>query len=63
MFSDDHSVVRQALCGKAADEKVLASLSALEEKLERLKQISPAFANVSFSPQVERLIARNSTVV
>lgn len=64
MYNDHHQVVRNTLNSKKpADEKTLASLSALEERLDRLKRLSPIFANVSFSEDVERLVSRASAAV
>ncbi len=40
---------------KPVDEGVLASVAILSDRLERLKNSSPLFAGVSFSPAVEQL--------
>ena len=48
-------VVGASLNGKRpVDEQTYASVAALSERLERLRQ-SPLFAGVTFSPHVERL--------
>jgi hypothetical protein len=52
-------VVSRSLSGKrAVDEQTLASLAVLTERLERLKKISPAFSDVSFSRHVKKLRSR-----
>ena len=50
-----YQVVGASLSGKRpVDEQTYASVAALSERLERLRQ-SPLFAGVTFSPHVERL--------
>ena len=53
----DHCrVVRESLANdKTVDQQVLTSLSVLNDRLELLKTMSPAFSIVCFSPGVEQL--------
>jgi len=49
-------VVNESLAGSSAvNEKVLNSISVLGDRLERLKKMSPLFADIGFSPDVENL--------
>ncbi len=51
-------VLREGLAGqRPADELVLASAVVLSERLESLKRSSPLFEAVSFSPEVEAMMA------
>lgn len=49
-------VVRQQLSGeRLVDEDVTRSVGVLADRLARLKRLSPMFAAVSFSPEVEAM--------
>ncbi|MHC4456413.1 MAG: hypothetical protein ACYS0I_04835 [Planctomycetota bacterium] len=63
MDSNHCQIVADSITGKrAVDEKTFASVSILEERLERLKKLDKAFGNVSFSPDVEQLLRRKNTI-
>ena len=50
-------IVMDSLAGKReVDEKTMASVAILREKLERLKSLNEAFNSVAFSAAVEKLI-------
>ncbi len=56
-------IVEKSLAGKrAVDEKTLASLEILTERLERLRKLDKSFANIEFSSAVERLKGRKNKV-
>ncbi len=59
-FERDHfKVVKEAVEGKReADEQTIASIDALEERLQRLKKMSKIFDEVRFSTAVKRILAR-----
>lgn len=51
-------IVRQGLTGlHQADELTLASATLLAERLERVNQLGGAFEQVSFSPQMQAMMA------
>lgn len=58
----DHcQVVQASLAGnKAVDQQVLTSLAVLNDRLELLKTMNPAFSTVCFSPGVEQLKTHSS---
>jgi hypothetical protein len=60
----DHChIVSESLAGlREPDEQAQASLAVLSERLERLKKASGAFSGVAFSPYVEKLKSRASTI-
>ena len=47
---------------KALDEQVFSSLTVLSERLERLKKLDSAFADVAFSTAVEKLLRQENAV-
>ena len=56
-------IVTESLAGKReVNEQTFASLTILEERLERLKHLNSAFSDVSFSPDAEKLISRKNAV-
>jgi len=56
-------IVGASLSGKRpVDDKTYASVAALSDRLERLRQ-SPLFAGVTFSPEVEQLRQRAEVAV
>lgn len=56
-------IVAECLAGKReVDEQTLASLSVLDERLEKLKKLGGAFSGVVFSGAVERLRTQIGTV-
>ena len=56
-------IVKDSLIGeRAVDQQTFASLTILTERLERLKKLDRAFGNVTFSPAVEELKARQDTI-
>ena len=57
-------VLRQGLVGqRMVDEEVLTSAAVLSDRLEMLKRTSPLFEAVSFSPEVEAVMAEQLTAV
>ncbi len=56
-------VVTESLAGKREiDEQTYASLTILEERLERLKRVNGIFSGVAFSPDAEKLLSQKNTV-
>ena len=56
MDADHLGIVNSCLHeSRRADDQVMASVAVLNERMERLKTIHPAFAGVSFSPQLQQL--------
>lgn len=63
MYTDHIEMVKEALAGtRKVDEQTLSSMAALEERLDRLKSMSPAFAGISFSPAVEGMMKRAAVI-
>ena len=63
MDSHHCQLVAESLSGERdVDERTFASLSILAERLERLRELGPAFGKVGFSSDVEQLLGRNSAV-
>jgi hypothetical protein len=57
-------IVREALEGKRTfDEKALASLTALEEKLKKLKQLNKLFNDVDFSAAAKKALFQKDTLL
>ena len=57
-------VLRQGLSGqRLVDEDVVSSAVLLADRLSRLKMTSPMFEAVSFSPDVEAMMAANMAAV
>lgn len=49
-------IVAESLTGqREMDEKTLAALAVLDERLRRLKKLGGVFSHVAFSPQVEKV--------
>jgi hypothetical protein len=56
-------VVAESLAGKReVNDKTLASLAVLDDRLERLRKLGGAFSGVVFSRAVEQLRTQTSTV-
>ena len=64
MFADEQdafSIVSESLDGtRVMNEATFSSASVLAERLERLKQGSVLFEEVSLSPYVEKLLSREA---
>jgi hypothetical protein len=57
-------MLRQGLVGqRPVDEEVLTSAAILGDRLEILKRTNPLFEAVSFSPEVEAMMAEQLTAV
>ena len=55
--------VAESLAGKRkVDEQTFASLAILDERLERLRNLSEAFSGVQFSPNAAKLLARKNAI-
>ncbi len=60
---DHWETVMEALNkGKEVDDHVLASVSVLADRLERIKRAYPILADLGFSPEVQVLVDRCSHV-
>ncbi|HSV98575.1 MAG TPA: hypothetical protein VLI39_00275 [Sedimentisphaerales bacterium] len=56
-------IVGQSLAGeRPVDEQTNVSMAILADRLERLKQNSPLFAGVMFSPYVQKMQRRAEAV-
>ncbi len=61
-MNNEIAVLRQGLTGqRPVDEAVLTSAAILSDRLDMLKQSSPLFEHVSFSPEVEAMMAGQLT--
>ncbi len=56
LFADHCEVVKETLSGKRiVDEQTLASVSVLNDRLERVKKLGSRFSRIEFSPAVRQL--------
>ncbi len=56
MCASEFQIIQDALAGrKEADERALAVLAVLEERLERIKALGGGFSEVGFSSDVRKL--------
>ena len=59
MFADNgenYIVLSESISGeRALDEQTFSAIAVFAERLERLKQSSPHFSDIGFSPMVEEL--------
>ena len=63
-MNNEIEILRQGLTGqRPVDDAVLTSAAVLSDRLEMLKRNSPMFDAVSFSPEVEAMMARQLTAV
>lgn len=63
-MNNEIAVLRQGLTGqRPVDDAVLTSAAILSDRLEMLKRSSPLFEAVSFSPEVEAMMAQQLTAV
>ena len=63
MDSNHCRTVTEALEGKRkVDDHTFAALAVLFERLERVKKLDPVFEGISFSPAVQKLQNKRSTV-
>ena len=63
-MNNEIEILRQGLTGQQpVDESVLTSAAVLGERLEMLKRNSSLFEAVSFSPDVEAIMAEQLTAV
>ena len=63
-MDNEIEVLRQGLVGqRQVDEEVLTSAAVLGDRLEMLKRSSSLFDAVSFSPEVEAMMAEQLTAV
>ncbi|MHC5214383.1 MAG: hypothetical protein ACYSOO_07345 [Planctomycetota bacterium] len=63
-MKNEIEILRQGLIGQQpVDDEVLTSAAVLGDRLEMLKQSSPLFETVSFSPDVEAMMAQQLTAV
>ncbi|MDD5457938.1 MAG: hypothetical protein PHF37_00880 [Phycisphaerae bacterium] len=54
-MEDYYKIMDSLSCDRQASVETLEAIEILSERLERLKQISPCFAAVDFSPEVKAL--------
>lgn len=63
-MNNEIEMLRQGLNRqRPVDDAVLTSAAILSDRLEMLKQSSPLFEAVSFSPEVEAMMAEQLTAV
>lgn len=63
-MNNEIEMVRLGLTGQhPVDETVLTAAAILSDRLEMLKRSSPLFEAVSFSPDVEGMMAQQLTAV
>ncbi len=63
-MNNEIEMLRQGLVGQqSVDEAVLTSAAVLGDRLEMLKRSSSLFEAVSFSPDVEAMMAQQMTAV
>jgi len=56
-------IVAESLAGKRdVNEQTFASLTILDERLERLKKLNGAFSGVAFSPDAQKLLNQKNAV-
>jgi hypothetical protein len=56
-------IVAESLAGKRnVDEKTFASLAVLDERLERLRNLSETFSGVEFSPDATKLLRQKNAI-
>jgi hypothetical protein len=56
-------IVAESLAGtREVNEQTFASLTILDERLERLKKLNGIFSGVEFSPEAEKLLSQKHTV-
>ncbi|MFC1603498.1 hypothetical protein ACFL5F_00585 [Planctomycetota bacterium] len=56
-------IVAESLAAKReVNEQTYASLTILDERLERLKKLNGAFSGVAFSPDAEKLLSHKNAV-
>jgi hypothetical protein len=54
-------VLRQGLCGqRRVDDDVVSSAVILADRLSRLKTFGPMFEAISFSPDIEAMLAAHT---
>ena len=62
-MKDPVAVVQERLNGRQSlDDRSVACVADLAERLERLKAINPAFEAISFSPELEAMMDRQIAV-
>ncbi|MHC5089171.1 MAG: hypothetical protein ACYSOT_06125 [Planctomycetota bacterium] len=62
-MKSEFEVLRQALVQQDGGEEALTAAAILNERLDMLKRTSPLFEAVSFSPEVEAIMAEQLTAV
>ena len=56
-------IVAESLTDKRkVNEQTFASLTILDERLERLKKLNGAFSDVAFSPDAQKLLSQKNAV-
>jgi hypothetical protein len=64
LYPDHCEVVKETLSGKRiVDEQTAASVSVLNERLERVKKMGQRFSRIEFSPAVKQLKNHSSRIV
>jgi hypothetical protein len=62
--SVNFELLRETLQGqRPADEQTFDSIAVLAERLERLKQLDKSFADVSFSPAMQKLAKQEKSFI
>jgi hypothetical protein len=61
--SNHCSIVTESLAGKREiDEQTYASLTILDERLERLRKLNGIYSEVEFSPDAAKLLSKKNIV-
>jgi len=61
--SNHFKIVAESLAGeRGVDEQTFASLTVLDERLERLRGLGGAFSSIGFSCDVEKLLRQKNAV-
>ena len=62
-MKNEIEVLHQALVQQDGGEEAMTAAAILNERLDMLKRTSPLFEAVSFSPEVEAMMAQQLTAV
>jgi len=61
--ANHYQIVKDSLAGKrAVDEQTFASMTILNERLQRLKNLDKSFNNVTLSPAAKKLKSQGNMV-
>jgi hypothetical protein len=61
--SSHYRIVAESIGGaREVDDKTLASLSILEERMEKLRKFDEMFSGIEFSSAVKKILEQNKSV-